>query len=434
MPDTTNETPAAAADEPASPDTPAPLNDTVDFFTEANRIRKNAGYDGKLTGKLLRELQPLLKAPIPPKYIDRIPPTKGKPYESTGVRSVQVQVDRMNEVLGLEHWRWLPHYAEEGTVCRIVVIVGNDLAGVRLDDRGNLDADSLEGAEILVVRDGWGGHNRGSGKGDVLKGAETNTLKRVLARVGPGCDIYRLDYDLDAHNSDPVYQPAAGAQTGIGGDPLSPKQVHLIRARAKDAGLTDTQLCNICLRAAGQPLMSESQAADAMNNGFLERMPKTLVDGVLAGIQQGPPPAPEPWGPTDVPVTAMAPVAHLTTAAHLVPAAADTTFPPADVTPPAHAPSVGQAAPGQPQPGAPQPPAGTPAPPLPSIQPTGAAAPPAPGQQPQQAPGQQLEPAAGELGPVDRDSALAHLSFANAAPGSGPAAVQPAGADEQQAA
>lgn len=451
--------PTAAAD--AAPTAPEISDDY--FFTEAERIREAAEYDGTLTGKLLRDLQPLLKAPIPPKYIDRIPPTTGKPYESTGVKSVQVQVDRMNDVLGLEHWRWLPFYAEEGKVCRVIVIVGNKLAGVRVDERGDLDPASLEGAEILVVRDGWGGHSRGSGKGDILKGSETNTLKRVLARVGPGCDIYRLDYDLDTHNSGEEYTPEGGVKPVVGGSPLSAGQVRLIRARARDAGISDAQLCNICLRAAGMPLVTDGEAVEAMNGGMLERMPKTLVDPVLAGIAQGPPPpiaapaSPLQVPPSDIPVEmppaephAMAPVAHLTTAAALVPPAAvpveapgDTMFPPADIAPPAAAPLVGQPAPvtqlfaqpgqtaapmGDPQAiGAPQPPTGQT---IAAPQPPAAGAP----TLPPIAPSSPQEPAhPGELGPVDRDAALAHLSFANAAPGAGPAAIVPTPGQEQAA-
>lgn len=274
-----SEPPAAAA--------PAPV---TTFHARAAGIREAKGYDGTLTVPLLLELEVLLREPIDPKYIERTPPTSGKPYESTGVKSVQVQVDRMNDVLGAAHWRSLIHYAEGGTVCKAVVVVGNNLVDAKLDAEGNLERGD---ADILVVRDGWGGHSRGSGKGDILKGAETNTLKRVIARVGPGCDIYRLDYDLDTHGHGPEYQPgaAAAAEAQVGVKKATPGQQRMIRARASAVGVSDAQLCNIILRAAGSPLKSDSEANEVMRGGLLSRLPFGLVDTVLEGIKQGPPPA-----------------------------------------------------------------------------------------------------------------------------------------------
>jgi len=283
---------AAAADQQQPGVTPhAAQGPEHAFHRRAAEIRKAHGYTGQLTAPLLLELEPLLREPIDPRYIERIPPKSGKPYESTGVKSVQVQVDRMNDVLGAPHWRSLIYYAEGGTVCKAVVLVGNKLASASLDAEGNLVCGD---ADILVVRDGWGGHSRGSGKGDILKGAETNTLKRVLARVGPGCDIYRLDYDLDTHGQGPEYRPvraAASAEASVGDRKVSPGQQRMIRARASSAAISDAQLCNIILRAAGSPLKPDSDAIEAMNHGLLARLPATLVDAVLEGIKQGPPPA-----------------------------------------------------------------------------------------------------------------------------------------------
>lgn len=157
------------------------------------------GYEGELTMKMLRKLEPLLREPIAARYIETIPAIEGKPYVSTGVKSAQVLIDRMNEVLGAGHWRALAHYANNGELCRVWVIVGNNLSRASTDkENGNLEltGDDGETAEVLIARDGWGGH-RARSAGDTRKGSETNTLKRVLARVGPGCDVYRLDYDAD---------------------------------------------------------------------------------------------------------------------------------------------------------------------------------------------------------------------------------------------
>jgi hypothetical protein len=198
---------------------------------QAAKIRGDKGYNGKLTPELLLALEPLLREPIDPRYIETTPPLKGKPYVSTGVRSVQVQVDRMNEVLGTVHWRVLYHYTQSGQICKAVVIVGNELANATLDEAGNLrpfpEHDPLTfGADILAVREGWGGHGRGSAPADVYKGSETNALKRVLARLGPGADVYRLDYDDDVNlSNEPEAKPVAARPAARGPEQVPPEQI-----------------------------------------------------------------------------------------------------------------------------------------------------------------------------------------------------------------
>lgn len=183
----------------------------------AATIRERHKYDGTLTPKLLLDLEPLLRERMDPKYIVTTPSMPGKPYESTGLKSVQPQVDRMNAVLGGAHWRALYHYEDGGKVCKTVVIVGNDLRWARLDERGNLLAhtDTSDGsmaADVLVERAGWGGHSRGSNRGDLHKGSETNALKRCLARVGPGNHVYALDFDEDPTAPEYRDTPAPAAQ------------------------------------------------------------------------------------------------------------------------------------------------------------------------------------------------------------------------------
>lgn len=165
-------------------------------------VRAQHDYNGTLTVALLNALFSLLNEPVDPKYIETTRPTKGKPYESTGIRSVQVQIDRLNEVLGPAHWRVLTHYQDGGALCRTVLVVGNDLRWCRLDERGELVPWTESGvADVLAVRDGWGGHSRGSNRGDLYKGSETNALKRTIARLGPGGHVYRLDFDDDVNRS-----------------------------------------------------------------------------------------------------------------------------------------------------------------------------------------------------------------------------------------
>lgn len=162
-------------------------------------VRAQHDYNGTLTATLLNALSSLLNEPIDPKYIETTQPTKGKPYTSTGIRSVQVQIDRLNEVLGPAHWRVLTHYEDSGALCRTVLVVGNGLQFCALDGSGELVPDDR--AEVLAVRDGWGGHSRGSNRGDLYKGSETNALKRTIARLGPGGHVYRLDFDDDVNRS-----------------------------------------------------------------------------------------------------------------------------------------------------------------------------------------------------------------------------------------
>src|SRR3990167_8538612 len=68
---------------------------------EAEQIRGEAPF---LTPKLFSQLYLLLCRPIHPAHIQEVGVVTGKPYESVGVRSVQVQIDRMNNVLGPTGW------------------------------------------------------------------------------------------------------------------------------------------------------------------------------------------------------------------------------------------------------------------------------------------------------------------------------------------
>ncbi len=175
----------------------------------AAKIKEEEQYTGRLTPQILQQLEPLLYEKLPSEYIEFIPKREkkgdaGLPYDVTGVRSSQIQMDVMNAVLGLAHWRMLTHYTDGGSVCKSVIIVGNDLHFAALDDTGTLlpvimtsDGRQVHAAEVLVERSGWGGHTRGSSPGDIWKGAETNSAKRVLARFGPGHEVYRGEFDDD---------------------------------------------------------------------------------------------------------------------------------------------------------------------------------------------------------------------------------------------
>lgn len=191
----------------------------------AAEILSDAGYDGSLTSAMLAKLQPLLDEPINPRHIVTTGPAeRGKPITTTGIRSVQVQVDRLREVLGASHYRLLPHHTEQGDRCRMHVVIGNDLQWCALTPAGELQPYTVvpgsvanatgavyagvERAEVLAHADGWGGHQRGSAPADTWKGAETNAAKRVIARLGPGAHVYRLDFEDDPHQPEIASQRA----------------------------------------------------------------------------------------------------------------------------------------------------------------------------------------------------------------------------------
>lgn len=213
--------PAKPTTQPAEAPAAIPARRSITGYREAaTALRAAQSYDGVLSNALYLALEGLLFEPIDPRYIKTLPPIQGKPYESTGIRTAQVQVDRLNAVLGGPHWRKLLHYEDGGGTCHAHVIVGNNLGHATLDALGGL----LQGdADLLVHRSGWGGHARAKDAGDRRKGAETNALKRTIAQVGPGHEVYCLDFDEDANPTARDYSqidgPAAAAELPAG-DPV----------------------------------------------------------------------------------------------------------------------------------------------------------------------------------------------------------------------
>ena len=141
------------------------------------------------------ELWPLLKRPIPPAFIQTVGVTKGKPYASTGVRSVQVQIDRLNNVLTPLWWWDSVTYEQDGKLAHVAIWVGDQMTG-----------------EAIIGRRSSGGVNQGSTIGNVHKGSYTNAAKVAIARLGPGHEVYvgatDLDPDVDADLANQTDQPA----------------------------------------------------------------------------------------------------------------------------------------------------------------------------------------------------------------------------------
>lgn len=155
---------------------------------EAAGIRADAT---ELTPELFLKLWPLLRRPIPAGFIQSVGKTQGKPYPSTGVRSVQVLIDRMNNVLTPLWWWDEVSYEDGGTIAYVTVCVGDAATRTSMFDRSSA-----------------GGVDRGSTAGNIRKGSYTNAAKRAFAAVGPGHEVYLGTTDLDPD----VDEDAAGAQ------------------------------------------------------------------------------------------------------------------------------------------------------------------------------------------------------------------------------
>jgi hypothetical protein len=153
---------------------------------EAAEIR---GESTELTPTLYLKLYRLLRMPIPPGFIVSTGVVTGKPYESTGIKSLQVQIDRLDNVLTPLGWGWTVTYEQDGQLAHARAWIGPD-------------------PELpFVVREARGGVNRGSTIGNLYKGSETNAAKLAFARLGVGHEIY-----LGAVDFDPDVDEAAAAE------------------------------------------------------------------------------------------------------------------------------------------------------------------------------------------------------------------------------
>lgn len=197
---------------------------------EAATIREEATT---IDRALFLKLWPLLRRPIPAGFITSTGVVKGKPYPSTGVKSMQVLIDRMNNVLTPLWWWYQVEYfgegSDAGTLAEVTVYVG---------ERG-LEADG--GPLILTRATSRGGVNQASTLGNRYKGSETNAAKRAFAQIGPGHEVYLGATDLDPD----VSADAAKAQEGSQGDAQAPAEMlsvdhaENLAAIIEATGLTD---------------------------------------------------------------------------------------------------------------------------------------------------------------------------------------------------
>lgn len=187
---------------------------------EAAEIR---GDTTELTAELYLKLLPLLRRPIPEGFIESIPAVKGKPYESTGIKSVQVQFDRMDNVLTPLWWDEEVAYEKDGALCHVTVYVRQGKDG-----------------RVLSQRSSMGGVNQASTVGNLYKGSYTNAAKVAFARTGPGHEVYVGVTDLDPD----VHEPSANAQgaeqkvTNVD-QQLKPESVQKVKAAFLEAGVKE---------------------------------------------------------------------------------------------------------------------------------------------------------------------------------------------------
>jgi len=184
--------------ETVNGDLAAAIASEAEIAQEAATVRGDAE---DLTPALFMQLYPLLCEPIPAAFIQKLPATKGKPYESTGIRSVQVQIDRMNNVLTPLWWWDKDEYEDGGKLAEVTVYVGNPA------DPGH----------PLTERSSRGGVAQGSGAGNIYKGSYTNAAKLAFARLGPGHEVYLgatdLDPDVDADLANAEPEKKVGPST-----------------------------------------------------------------------------------------------------------------------------------------------------------------------------------------------------------------------------
>jgi hypothetical protein len=159
-----------------------------DLAQQAEKVREE--FDEPLMDRrLFMALWPLLTAPIPEGFLLTVSAGEGKPYPSTGVRSVQVQKNRLDNVLGPLWWSERREYSDDYKLCTVTIAVH--------DSNG----------EAILTRQAYGGVDRGNTLGNKAKGSYTNAAKQAFAQIGPGREVY-----IGATDNDPDVDPEAAKQ------------------------------------------------------------------------------------------------------------------------------------------------------------------------------------------------------------------------------
>lgn len=183
---------------------------------------KDEWADSDMNRWLYAELRPLLRRQIPKGFIEHVGKVEGKPYESTGVKSVQVQMDRLDNVLGADAWGYEATYSEGGKLCHVRAWIGAKDAP-------------------LIERDSYGGVARGSSLGNVYKGSFTNAAKLAFARLGPGWEVYvgAADFDPDTDKDAAEAQAKEKAGESEQTRKLPPEKIATLAEAIDKAGLSE---------------------------------------------------------------------------------------------------------------------------------------------------------------------------------------------------
>lgn len=232
---------------PAAPD---PLIEAIAYEEQIAEDAAEIRGDAKeLTPELFMELRPLLRKPIPSAFIVTTGKVEGKPYPSTGVKSLQVLTDRMDNVLTPFWWRYDVEYVgPEGIDARGVPNAGR-LAEVTVYVGSDHD-------KPLIVKRSRGGVNQASTIGNLFKGSETNAAKRAFAAIGPAWEVY-----VGAADFDPDVDPdAAKAQAKTGGEEAAPRKLPAEKVETLQKAITEAGLdpfLEMKLRSFGAAAISD---------------------------------------------------------------------------------------------------------------------------------------------------------------------------------
>lgn len=198
----------------------------------AELIRRD--YAAPMDRELFTKLYPLLTKPIPEAFIQRIPFKKGKPYDSTGIRSVQVQIDRMNNVLSPLWWWDEASFEEEGKLCTVTVWIGDptlpreaETAEVSRFGGAHPERIVSRPSGAILSRSSKGGVQQGSTLGNIYKGSYTNAAKLAFARIGIGHEVYlgAADLDPDVNRDLAEREPPAATKAEVIGKKLAGEMV-----------------------------------------------------------------------------------------------------------------------------------------------------------------------------------------------------------------
>jgi hypothetical protein len=258
----------------------------ADAFQRAEEIKREHGYYdpdspsyGRLSPPMVTQLTRLAQTIATPEaLITTEPPTEGKPYTSTGLSSLQPQIDVMHAIFGPPHWRLREREIEDG-VLDLELVIGNDLDAPPQIDPATGEARETP-VEVLLCHRMRGSHTRGRSHGDRYKGALTNGAKRLLAMSGACADVWRFGPDPDeAHNT-----PAGGDRDRR--KPSDKQVTFLARLVRENAGPSIHRWLSRIHELAGvedQPpeTVTEAYVRDVIR-GLDREQVGTMIDALLA--------------------------------------------------------------------------------------------------------------------------------------------------------